>query len=363
MSIVMSFATIKQALLAENPSLRLDPGQRFQNLDLLKMVCLFLVIVAHCGGGSITLHPSHPGLWTVTQFLYYSGVVTIPTFFMASGYQLLGRKNLTYGYVAVKILKLVRASAVLYLLLRAVEDVCFHDGIVLREYPLDFICSLFRIPGWDMFAFWFIGALILVYMFSPLLNRVYTRHKSAFLWLSVGLVLYSNVVFCFTIVFPADNFMNESSVLIPFRLWCWLCYFCLGGLVKRYSVFRSLGKTGLVVGLCAAVYLFIFFCESRRGIGWLDYYYVSLPVIACVVAIFMYSLRFTVDSDFIRKVMPLFFSIYLIDCTMLYFLNPVGLELSATAYTLINIVLNVVCSVAAAWLLMKVPLMRCLLKL
>lgn len=359
----MRLTTIKQTLLAENPPVLLDRDHRLQNLDVLKLFCLFLVISLHCAGGCMGQHPEHPGLWTIPQLVHYLGVIAIPTFFMVSGYQLLGRDNLTYKYVLIKVMRLLKASAILYFLLRGVEDIFFGYEICLRDYPMGFVKSLFRFPGWSMFIFWFVGALILVYLVTPLVNYLYCRHKMGFLCLCAVLVILQSIVFYCTVVRPLDCMLNERSVLPPFRLWCWIGYFCLGGLVKRYSAFRSLGKLPYVLGLCVTIYLFMTYCETRRAIGWIEYYYVTLPVMVYVVALFMYVQTFTIDSKFVRMMVPLFFPVYLIDGTMLYLLENVGRWLSPTIYMIVICVLNIVCALGSAWLLMRIPFMRSLLKL
>lgn len=70
---------------------------RNSSIDLIKTVAMLGVIALH------TTHNYLGDSFNVSNVMYETGVISIPLFFMVSGYLLLGRNNVNYRYVSHKI--------------------------------------------------------------------------------------------------------------------------------------------------------------------------------------------------------------------------------------------------------------------
>lgn len=355
----MNLTSIKETLLEENPPLVLSRGRRIQNLDALKLMSLVLVLCLHCGM-TYEYHNPGCGIWSVTRFVYDIGVLAIPMFFTVSGYQLLGRENAGYGYVVRKILNLLKASFLFYLFVKALLWLFWGETVDLARVPSQFFLSL--VQRGDYSLMWFLGGLILVYLCYPLVNKVYVRHKGGFGLLYLFILLFQTFIFYITIVRPSGFFLNEYSVLQTFRLWNWIGYFCLGGLIKRYKVFSLLGRLPYVVAMTAACFIFLNLLIIKRGMWLCEYGYDSLPVILYVAVVFSYVMKFRMDSRFLAEIAFVFFPAYLLGDIFIKALTDwmVGLPEAVGAPAFVAAV--ALCAVASGWLLMQVPLVRKILK-
>lgn len=70
-------------------------GQRLLSLDFIKLFAMFGVICLHT---EMNFYEN-----PLAQFLYMTAVVSIPLFFMTSGYLLYGKQSVDYHYSAHKI--------------------------------------------------------------------------------------------------------------------------------------------------------------------------------------------------------------------------------------------------------------------
>jgi len=345
-------------LLAENPPLHISGKNRLQNLDALKLMSFVLVLCLHCADKCYTPEQT---IWSVTRFIYCLGVIAIPTFFAVSGFQLLGRENVDYRYSVKKILKLLKATFVLYLLVKFLQWVIWDEEFVVSTIPQMFFLSFIGRGNYGLI--WFVGALGLIYLCYPLVNRIYIRHKTGFIGLWVALVLFQTFIFTITIVRPSGFFLREDNILQMFRLWNWLGYFCLGGLIKRYALFKKFGKLPYAVILAVICFLLINQAVISRGYWWCEFEYSSIPVILFVTVVFSYVLRFHMDSRFIARIAVTIFPAYMLGDIFLELLFNYMTYLPVTIMAAAHVCLTAACSIASGWLLMQIPVVRNLLRL
>lgn len=351
---------ICRRLLAEKPEVVMPKGKRIQNLDALKLLSLMLVLCLHCSYGFF-LYAGVESLWSVTRFIYCMGVLAIPMFFMVSGYQLLGRENAGYGYSVRKICRILRTAFLLYLLVLGMRWALLGKTFILGGIPRQFCLNLFQRGDYGLL--WFVGALCLVYLAYPVINKLYLERKELFLWLVGGLLAVMSFEFVITVVTLSDVWFSETNLSQTLRLWIWLGYFCIGGLVKRYKVFDELGRTPVVLALAAASFIFLNMIASRRGIWFCEYGYSSIVIVAFVVSVFTWFMKFKIDSRFIKGIIVAFMPAYvfgpvfqdLIADKMILLPEPIG----AAVFVLLNGAL----ALCAGWLLMKIPGVSRLLKL
>lgn len=351
---------IKRVLLEENHARTQATGQRVQNLDALKLMSLVLVLCLHCSMSYDDYHPAGT-VWSVTRFVYNIGVLAVPMFFTVSGYQLLGREKAGYGYAVRKVLNLLRATFVFYLFVKALLWLFWNEPFVVSQLPRQFFLSLLQ--RGDYWVIWFMGGMGLIYLCYPLVNRIYVNHKRGFCLFYAACLLLQTFIFTMTIIRPTAFFLNEYNVAQTFRLWNWLGYFCLGGLVKRYHVFSLAGRLSYVVAMAVCCFVFLNFLTIKRDMWWCEYGYGSLPVILFVVVVFSYVMKFKMKSRFLEEVAVVFFPAYLLGNIFIAILTDKMVGLPEEIGAIVFVAAVALCSVTSGWLLMQIPLVRRLLKL
>ena len=78
------------------------------SIDLIKIVAMFGVMCLH-STHSYSIH----GQLCFADILYESAVVSIPLFFMVSGYLLVGREKIDYKYAIRKVIGIMRFVSII----------------------------------------------------------------------------------------------------------------------------------------------------------------------------------------------------------------------------------------------------------
>ena len=205
-----------------------------------------------------------------------AAVYSIPLFFMTSGYLLLDRNKVSYKYSFHKILGIVRfvllITSILWLAL----------GMRHGENYLIYTFGCFLQKG-GMGIFWYFGAMILIYLLLPLLHSLYKIHKKSFATLTIVLFVISNAVFLL-------NFFNihvENATIQTFRLWNWVFYFNMGGLIKEYQVKI---KFPIVILLFVVSDVLLMYLTPLMPTIYCEYFYPSLMVQLLSLALFSFAI-------------------------------------------------------------------------
>ena len=199
--------------------------QRIVGLDVVKIIAMLSVVVSHALN-VLVFYRQDPAMTTICHSLTAGGV---PLFFMVSGYLLLGRKGTTYKYVAHKIWAIVRYIAVCCILYWGIMALIHWDYTQIKHCADEFI-NTFLLRG-PFTPFWFLWSMSAIYLLLPLNHCFYTRHTRAFAW-SVAIL----GVFCI-LLFAAqftDLRYSDRSLLQPLKMWKWLFFFALGGVLRAY---------------------------------------------------------------------------------------------------------------------------------
>lgn len=355
----MTIQAIKQLLLAENHLSEFPKGKRIQNLDALKLLSMVLVLCLHCT--ATYYFENGLALWSFTRFLYCAGVLAIPTFFVVSGYQLLGRENVGYGYALRKVVKLLWSSFLMYIIILLLEKPLLGIDVDWRGIPTQFRLNLLQ---WgDYGILWFVGALSLVYLLYPLINWTYVKHKQLFLCFCGILLVVMTAVFFFSVIYPIKDELREMSISQTYRIWNWVGYFALGGLLKRYRIFKQLGRLWIVAVFAICSFLFLNSIMLRRGIWFCEYAYSSLPIILYVAAVFMYFMSIKIDNRFMAEMASIFLPAYMFGLMYQYCIEDYFCQLPEYIGVTAMIVVDTILALSSAWLLMKIPGMKRLLRL
>ena len=342
----------------------MSAAERNPNIDLVKTVAMLCVIGLHCfidyKGGI-----SGQGY----EFFYRSCVVAVPLFFMVSGWLLLPKPSLTWAYAWRKILAILRVTLLAFIILYIVVAITNGLAVEPRQIPEHFLRNLLQVylqveEGYTG-PLWFFGALIIVYLFAPWLGRVYRCLPSAFSWLFAASAALTFAVAVFNCVpwlparvVPGIEVPFEINFCQVLRLWNWIFYFLLGGILRRPRVSAALRPAGTFPMVVA---LLILNDWSQRTIGlnaygnyYCEYYYSSplTQVLCAVTFVWLMSVRLPRPCKPLQAVAPLFLPVYLFHLEVVYYfmsrISNVALLWLATTVVIL----------ALSALLMRIPLAR-----
>ena len=238
---------------------------RLLSLDLIKLLAMFGVVCLHT---EMAFYDN-----PIAKFLYMTAVVSIPLFFMASGYLLYGKKNVTYKYSVKKIFGILRFVTIISVALWLLSGI--RHGQPFFSSVLGCYFQKGNIP-----IFWYFGAMIILYSLFPLLHRIFREYPKFFILCTVFLCLLSNVIFI-------ANFFGiyiEENTIQTFRLWIWLFYFNLGGILRKCD-FKS--HWFVISLLFVANFLFQYKLTLLKPTVFCEYFYSSIPVMLLSLVLFV----------------------------------------------------------------------------
>ena len=184
-------------------------NNRNQSIDLIKIIAMFGVIGLHV----FIEYIDNPIVQIADNHI---PIISIPLFFMVSGYLMTSKKTLDWKYVLRKVKNIVvfvSTISVIYYLLKF---------LMYNQKPS--VSFLFQpyIQRGDLSKFWYFGAMIPIYLMAPFLVRL-IRSKYLVSILVVG-TLFLNCVFIL-------NFMYglELHIIQSFRVYTFAFYFIIGG--------------------------------------------------------------------------------------------------------------------------------------
>ena len=189
---------------------------RNQSIDCVKIVAMFGVMALHT---CLSRTNELPGFVLSRMF-----GLSIPLFFMVSGYLMHGRV-IDYKYVFQKIFMILRFTFLVCLIIWFLE-ILRHDFSWI-SFPKIWIGSFLQ--RGPMSVFWYFGAMIMIYAVLPLYNYLEQNNHNFLMHFTIILTCISFIAFI------ADYSCSFESNYIPqpFRLWYWLLYFSIGQLIKK----------------------------------------------------------------------------------------------------------------------------------
>ena len=279
--------------------------QRNLGLDLVKIIATVAMIGLH----TVATRYSRFNL-----IAYCFCGCAMPLFFMTNGYSTLNKVKIDFLYSMQKI-----RNILLITLFWNMIGIVF-DYLKTKDFhriPVNILGPY--IQQGVMAQFWFFGTLILIYLALPLFKYIFDRPKLKWPF--------------FMLLFLACSMMTVFSVIkhvplmkpVPqtFRLWTWLFYYFLGGILKQYQEkitrflnFKLHAVLLVVFTIGYVLYQDRFFAnaiKSRLG----EYTYDSIPIMLWVVALFLFILRLNIGkkpkfAGVIGFVSPLMFGCYII---------------------------------------------------
>jgi surface polysaccharide O-acyltransferase-like enzyme len=203
---------------------------RNQSIDLVKIIAMLGVMTLHTA--LIFDSETNP----ISLLLFSFSGISMPLFFMVSGYLMIGRE-VTYEYIIRKILKICRFVFLITFIYELFGSL--GDGFSLIHLLKSFVLSFLQMGG--VVVFWYFGAMIILYLLLPLINRLYKNMRLGFA-----------ITFAFFLIISTIHSLNltidfEQHIPQTLRVWNWIFYFTLGGLIR--SLFHEF-KAQISDGSC-----------------------------------------------------------------------------------------------------------------
>ena len=325
------------------------------NLDLIKVLACI---------GVVLLHTTMPGFketgsWNLLAYLYYLGTYSIPLFFMVNGYLLLGKREITYPYILQKV----------KWILITVSSWTFIVWFFKRDFttnPIKKIVGSLLQKGY-FFQFWFFGALILIYLCLPILRK-FLNSKRSFLYILSSLLTIG-------LIFELANIILQiplqSYVIQTFRLWTWLFYYILGGLVAQFdkdiikNAFKRWMKiVSILLVLISPVILF-FIAKTIYHNLFAEYFYDILFVKIVSLGFFLTVLTLSLEENKSKWIVTLSnqtMGVFIVHTYVIKVLEKL-LGFSYTGAYLLFPVFTLCVSLIVVSLLMKIPYFNRIVKL
>lgn len=331
--------------------------KRIDWLDLIKIIACIMVVLLHSINIGLKENIYTSGLW-----IYYIGTFAIPLFFMVNGFLMIGKEKSNYkGYLVNKIQKvLIVVSAWNFPIL------CLK--IIIHKDMKNIITELFGcfFQKGTFSHFWYLGALILLYIFLPMLNRIYLtplyeRCTVLFILLNIFLDIF------FVFLYLKYDFIFKNHIIQTFRIWTWLLYYLLGGLIKKKNAklknisFEKLFM--IVIILIGIVIKFeIQFGYKLYGNLYAESFYSNFLVIITSILIFILISKLNIKKPIISNMSKLIMGIYIVHMPILRIVVKIT-KFNNNYYCLINFVFVFVMSIIVSYIISKIPHLKELIKL
>ncbi len=308
-------------------------------IDLLETIAIVSVVLCHC-----TSHIANAPLESAGAgfYIHYAlrsiTAVCVPLFFFANGYLLLSRPFNLKKHV-YKIIRFVLIAVFWYALTLGFLVLLHHDQLSTNGLAVT-LSSL----KYGVTHLWYLGALVCLYVFFPLLKVVYDHHRQVFLYFTIVCALitfgntllnhlmtfYSSFIDHQGIIYTDTNFLN---IFNPFRgvYGYTFVYFCLGGVAAYYmDKIQAIAKKtrnllavgGLAIGWLGLFGLGYMYSKASHQI-WDNIWYGYDTVFALVatVSIFLLCLNWNKDNIIFRTISRNTLGIYLVHMLIIYALT------------------------------------------
>lgn len=315
-------------------------SSRNLSVDLVKIVAMLGVMALHTALGKVGKLP--------TFCLTNIAGLSIPLFFMVSGYLMQGRRA-DWHYALKKIFGILRFTFI----------VCMAFGLVqclFNEFSLVYLAKVwlggFVQKGRFFTVFWYFGAMMIVYALLPLYNRLEQRSPRFLPNLILFLLVVEFYVFMANYIYGFE----QTYVIQTFRVWNWLLFFSIGQLLKKVQLGRKVGL-GHVLVVMLSFLVFVYVVDPH--VGGIEYFFGSLPLQVYATLSFVWLLSRKIHhSSIVSSLSRLFLPVYALHMFVIDWVNGLaftgGLGMFAAWG---DYVIVVTLTLLLSWAVMKIPYM------
>ena len=213
---------------------------------------------------------------------------------------------------------------------------------------------------------WFVGALMMVYLLYPLINRLYLYNKRLFEALLLTCLMLMAFFSSAYLLGHREALWYEPDIPQHHRLWIWVGYFCLGGMMKACPSILCVGKWWVILSAAAATLLVNHIGYGQTGVRYFEYVYGSPAAVLLVTSVAAFLLRADLSGGkfrFLDSVGVLFFPAFLLCECALEIVAGYTARLHPAIFLPVNIVAALTLGIAGAWVLTHIRGFSRLLKL
>jgi surface polysaccharide O-acyltransferase-like enzyme len=353
--------------------------KRIDYIDLLKAIAIYFVILYHFNRISIDFLAVNQIKVYFNYFLTAILGAGVPIFFMVNGMLLLNKKEIDIKRHISKIIHII----ILMLLWGAITLIALSfildEKLSLSQFFYDIV---YYKENWNNHL-WFLKALIILYIFYPLIFTTFNTNRKAFYFffacislLTFGVSFLNNFIAITN--FILDKFTNFNTEIgrISFNPLSNICgfgigYFVLGGLLYKYKDFLNTKKFRIIsIGILPVSMLILSFysvivsLKNNRLLDIVWNNYDTVFTLMNVVAIFIISMKYK-SHGLLGKTIKIIgensLGIYLIHRIIGYLIVPLYDKLTFTNLLLANAILTffiLFTSLFAVLLLKKIPVIK-----
>ncbi len=314
--------------------------KRFSHIDIIETIAICFVILYHSTLFSYNFLKES----TLTHYvLYYSRTIlstSVPLFFFANGYLLFSRDF----DLRKHIFKMVKLT--ILTIIWAIITLCILQVIRGNYFSItEFITAIWSWKlGW-INHLWYMGALICIYVFFPLLKNAYDTNIRIFFYFTIICALFTigntsinqfgtvctNLFLGKSISIEGYNFFNIFNPFSGIRGYSFV-YFCIGGVayhfrneiekisVKNRNIISILGIFLSCLGLFATGCVYSQIDGSIWDVVWNGYD--TIFTLINVICIYALSLNWKKDSRIIRTISSNTLGVYFIHSIIISSLSP-----------------------------------------
>ena len=325
-------------------------------IDICKIIAMFLVIILHTVCNGIKENQKDFSL-----LIYYFGTFAIPLFFMVNGYLQLNKVK-DYKYVLKKILNIFMVC-----IIWNIPIVIFK--LVIEGESSNIISNVFLnyIQKGFFWQFWFLGALILIYIFLPLIQKLFNK-TDKYKFITILLIIVSSLVDLFNII--NNNFLGndiiKNSIPQVFRIWTWLTYFFIGGLVRKNDPLKKVDNKKLIVITFVSLFVSVLYAYNFSNILYSNLYaenlYDSFIVIVTTFLIFNFFSRIQTSNKLITDIGKLNMGVYIIHPTIIKIFKYFNLLYNNYLNIIFSAIIFIICIIITK-VISKIPYLNKIIKI
>lgn len=271
----------------------------------------------------VGLHTFSKDLSFFSTCVYYLCGFAIPFFYMISGHFLLNKSKMDIGYIFKKIFKIMKVVVSWNFIVVLIKF--FKEWMQNKMIKMDFLClpkacikALLQ-KGF-LWHFWYLGILMIVYIFLPIILNLNKKKKAGVLFATGSICL------CFDLISILKGYPFQSYFTQTFRVWTCMFYFlCGGGIAQATKIigtkvnlfFHALGVMIItVINITYQEYagLNIIIQEDEKRL-YAEYFYDNILEMIWIILLFSFLLRINISKreiKIIEKIAPLTLGIYII---------------------------------------------------
>jgi surface polysaccharide O-acyltransferase-like enzyme len=298
--------------------------------------------------GVIALHATMPyvipGKTGLADIVYDTGVISIPLFFMVTGFLLLPRNNISIVSSLKKILGFIRFIVTIVFIGWLCYSIVFGFS---WDTLIRWLTGTFTTHG-PFGVFWYLWAICICYLLLPLLNYLFICKPNTYISLFLVLWLFCICIFSYTL----QGGKWELQVPAVLRVWNSILYFMLGGLLSRVNYKVPLW---LPIVMYLATLCYIEYFGKPINNEYASTFYCSVPVTVLCTSLFIYLKNKTIENNrIIATLSTLFLPVYATHNVIIVFF-PHFYDTIPIIAPLVNLIVVSILSVAMSYVIIKVP--------